>query len=182
MREWIARLRAVFEDLSPREQVLVGVALLVLGGTFVWLVAISPALSAAERAEQRVSAAEQRLLEMTRLRAQWDEVSGRLGGVEQEIRGGPSGNLFTTLESLAQRSAIKVDSMEPQAAASTDTYRETKVAVVLKGVTLTQMVSYLGGIEQAPQRLSVKSLRIRTRSDKPELLDVNFTVSSFEPT
>jgi hypothetical protein len=29
--------------------------------------------------------------------------------------------------------------------------------------------------------LSIKSLRIRSRKDKPELLDVTFTVSSFEP-
>jgi hypothetical protein len=29
--------------------------------------------------------------------------------------------------------------------------------------------------------LSVKALRIRTRTDNPELLDVTFTVSSFEP-
>jgi hypothetical protein len=28
--------------------------------------------------------------------------------------------------------------------------------------------------------LSIKSLRIRTRADKQELLDVTFTVSSFE--
>jgi hypothetical protein len=42
-------------------------------------------------------------------------------------------------------------------------------------------VTYLHQIETAPQVLSVKSLRIRTRQDKPELLDVTFTVSSFEP-
>jgi hypothetical protein len=29
--------------------------------------------------------------------------------------------------------------------------------------------------------LSIKSLRIRTRPEKPDLLDVSFTVSSFEP-
>jgi len=28
----------------------------------------------------------------------------------------------------------------------------------------------------------VKGLRVRTRPDKPELLDVNFSVSAFEPT
>jgi hypothetical protein len=43
-------------------------------------------------------------------------------------------------------------------------------------------VNYLHRIEVSPQVLSVKSLRIRTRSDKPEMLDVTFTVSSFEPT
>ena len=71
--------------------------------------------------------------------------------------------------------------MEPQAAPANDRYRETKVQVVLKQVTLAQAVSFLHGIEAAPQLLSVKSLRIRTRSEqKEDLLDVTFTVSSFE--
>jgi len=42
-------------------------------------------------------------------------------------------------------------------------------------------VSYLHEIERTPQPLSVKALRIRTRQEKPEFLDVTFTVSSFEP-
>ena len=71
--------------------------------------------------------------------------------------------------------------MEPRASLSDDSYRETKVQVVLKGATLTHMVNYLHRIEAANQLLSVKSLRIRTRPDNPELLDVTFTVSSFEP-
>jgi len=70
--------------------------------------------------------------------------------------------------------------MEPQPAPSNDRYRETKVEVGLKGVTLPQTVSYLHQIESERQLLTVKSLRIRTRTDKPELLDVTFTVSSFE--
>ena len=36
-------------------------------------------------------------------------------------------------------------------------------------------------IESAEQLLSVKSLRVRTRRDQPQALDVTFTVSSFEP-
>jgi hypothetical protein len=42
-------------------------------------------------------------------------------------------------------------------------------------------VTYLHQIEDTPQVLSVKSLRIRSRPDRSGLLDVNFTVSSFEP-
>jgi hypothetical protein len=71
--------------------------------------------------------------------------------------------------------------MEPQASPSHDRYRETKVEVGLREVTLAQAVSYLHEIEQTPQPLSVKALRIRTRQEKPEFLDVTFTVSSFEP-
>ena len=51
----------------------------------------------------------------------------------------------------------------------------------LGAVTLAQIVNYLHQIEVARQLLSVKSLRIRSRPDKSDLLDVSFTVSSFEP-
>ena len=53
--------------------------------------------------------------------------------------------------------------------------------VGLKNVTLAQTVHYLHQIDIAPQALSVKSLRVRTRAEQPDLLDVSFTVSSFEP-
>ena len=105
-----------------------------------------------------------------------------MASVEQRIRSGPQGEIFTILESLARASAVTVDSMEPRTSPASDDYRETKVQVILRGVTLAQMVNYLQRIESAPQLLSIKSLRIRTRSDKPELLDVNFMVSSFEAT
>jgi hypothetical protein len=71
--------------------------------------------------------------------------------------------------------------MEPQASPASEAYRETKVEVGLRNVTLAQTVNYLHQIESSSQVLSVKALRIRTRPDVPEFLDVTFTVSSFEP-
>jgi hypothetical protein len=115
-----------------------------------------------------------------RLRREFDDVHDRLTLVEQRVQRGPRGNLRTTLENLARKSMVKVESMEPQASPSNTRYRETKVEVGLKGVTLPQMVGYLHQIESSSQVLSVKTLRIRTRTDAPELLDVTFTVSSFE--
>ena len=136
--------------------------------------------SASNRASQRVEAAEEELRAVQILRSRYDEVDTRMASVEQRIRSGPRGEIFTTLESLARASAVTVDSMEPRTSPASDDYQETKVQVILRGVTLAQMVSYLDRIESAAQLLSIKSLRIRTRSDKPELLDVTFTVSSFE--
>ena len=101
--------------------------------------------------------------------------------VERRIARGPKGNIFTTLENLARNSAVKIESLEPQAAPAGDRYTEEKVQVVLKSVTLKQLSQYLDQIERAPQLLSIKALRIRTRTDKPDLLDVTFTVSAFEP-
>jgi general secretion pathway protein M len=132
-------------------------------------------------AEARVAAAERDLASARRLQGEVAAIQSRVGAVEQRIREGPSGNIFTTLEDLARQSAVKVESMEPQAAPAQDHYKETKVQVVLKQVTLAQTVAFLHGVETAPQLLSVKSLRIRTRAEqKEDLLDVTFTVSSFE--
>jgi len=180
VKELIARIRAAFYNLSARERLFVMAA----GGVllvFILLVAVvNPLISASSRASSRVEAAENELRAVQILRSRYDEVDTRMASIEQRIRSGPKGEIFTTLESLARASAVMVDSMEPRTSPASDDYRETKVQVILRGVTLAQMVNYLQQIESAPQLLSIKSLRIRTRSDKPELLDVNFTVSSFE--
>jgi type II secretory pathway component PulM len=175
------RAWAAFQSLSARERLLVGSAggVLLLG--VVWFGIVMPLVAARDRVTARADAAEQQLDVIARLRRDFDDVQQRLASVEQRIRGEARGNLRTTLESLASRASVKVESMEPQATPASDRYRETKVEVGLTGVTLPQTVNYLHQIETAPQVLSVKSLRIRTRPDKPELLDVTFTVSSFEP-
>jgi type II secretory pathway component PulM len=181
LKEWINRLRTVFEGLAPRERLLVGGA----GGLFAlilaYLLVVSPILALIEGGGQRRETAEQEFRVMTRLARDYRAVKQRLDTVEDRIRSSPRGNLRTTLENLAQDASVRVESMEPQASPANDNYRETKVEVGLKSVDLASTVKYLHEIEASPQVLSVKSLRIRTRPDKSSLLDVTFTVSSFEP-
>ena len=180
MKDLWSRLTAAFGNLSQRERILVSSAGLLAGLAVVYFAIVVPVLAIGERAGDRLEAAETSYEVMTRLRAEYDDVQQRLHGIEDRIQRGSRGSLRTTLESLAQKSMVPVESMEPQTAPSNDRYRETKIEVGLKGVTLPQTVSYLYQIENADQLLTVKSLRIRTRADKPELLDVTFTVSAFE--
>ena len=181
MRELWRRVVAAFEGLSRNERVLVSVAGGLAVVTLLWLALVLPLLGAARRTASNATTAEQQLEAVGELRERYDEVNGRLAAVEARIRSGPSGEIFTSLEQMAAQSAVKIDSMEPRTSPASAEYRETKVQVSLKGVTLAQLVGFLSRIEDAPQMLSVKSLRIRTRADKQELLDVTFTVSSFEP-
>jgi type II secretory pathway component PulM len=174
------RLRAYFRNLSVREQLLVG-AVGALAALLVAVAVVFQLLATGDRLDGRVAAAEQQLTAVARLRREFDDVNGRLRDVESRIQSAPRGNLRTTLESLAAHANVKVESMEPQASPTHERYRETKVEIGLAEVTLAQAVTYLNQIESTPQPLSVKSLRIRTRPEKPELLDVTFTVSSFEP-
>jgi general secretion pathway protein M len=178
---WWTRLLDAFNGLEARERLLVSiVATLSLAG-ILYVLVVGPILRASQRGEDRLATADQRLQVMQRLRRDYDDVKSRLADVEQRIQRGARSELRTTLESLAQQASVNVESMEPQASPAHPKYRETKVEVGLKNVTLAQTVHYLHQIDIAPQALSVKSLRVRTRAEQPDLLDVSFTVSSFEP-
>jgi len=179
VNELIERLRAAFEGLTPRERILVSAAAGTLLLVVLWL-GLSSVLSAQDSARSGAGSAEQQLEAMRRLRREYDEVTSRLALVEQQIQGASQNrNTLTLLEGLAAASGVKVESMEERQAQQNDRYRETKVEVELRSVTLTHMVNYLHNIESAPQLLSVKSLRVKTRKD--DTLDVTFSVSSFEP-
>jgi len=178
---WWTRLLDAFNGLEARERMLVSVVGVLVLAALLYVLIVGPILRASQRGEDRLATADQRLQVMQRLRRDYDDVKGRLADVEQRIQRGARSELRTTLESLAQQASVKVESMEPQASPAHPKYRETKVEVGLKNVTLAQTVHYLHQIDIAPQALSVKSLRIRTRAEQPDLLDVTFTVSSFEP-
>ena len=181
MNEWIARLRAAFTALAPREKLFVSLAGGLLLLALLYVAVLNPLLGAIARTGSRREAAEQELRVMTRLRQEYDGLQGRLSDVERRIQESPRGNLRSTLENLAREAQVAVESMEPQASPPGDKYRESKVEVTLEQVNLSQTVNYLHQIESSKQVLSVKSLRLRKRPDNPELLDVTFTVSSFEP-
>ncbi len=181
MKKLWNRLRAAFDDLSDRERILVSIVGALFVVLFFYFGVIQSSLGLRSDAQYRLSQAEQQLAVMSRLRREFDDVNERLTSVEKRIQASSGGNLRTTLETLARSSNVKVESMEPQATPSNDRYRETKVEVELKQVTLQQTVSYLHQIENSEEVLSVKSLRMRTRQDRPEFLDVTFTVSIFEP-
>jgi len=182
VNEWIERARNTWYSLSQREQILVATAAATLLSVTLFFGAIDPLLTYADRATLGVQQAEQELALMKRLRREHDEVTNRLAAVEERIRtSGQNRNILTLLESLAKTSGVKIESMEERQAQANDRYRETKVEVALKSVTLTQTVDYLNHIEESKQLLSIKSLRVKSRPDKSSLLDVTFSVSSFQP-
>lgn len=181
MNELLDRIRSAFAELSSRERTLVSGVGGILAVMVLWFGIVTPALDASAGLSNRVERAERDLQLTRRLRAEYDEVQQRLASVEKRIQQGVRGSLRTRLESLAMTAAVKVDSMQPQIAPAGDRYKETKVEVTLKQVDLPRTVRYLHEIESTPELLSVKSLRLRKRPDKSGLLDVTFTVSSFEP-
>lgn len=183
MNALLERLQIVWRDLAPRERILLSVASGLILVAIVVFGMIQPVIGAAGRASDRRDAAERQLEVISRLAAEYDQLNGRLEMVESRIlTNREKSNLRSLLESLASQSQVRIASMEERQAGRNDHYSETKLEVNLKNVTLSQTVRYLHNIESSNRQLSVKSLRIKTRQDKDQLLDVTFSVSSFEPT
>ena len=180
MNERLQAVVAWWAELSPREQALVGGAAAAIALAILWLGLIQPVRNVVVSAETRVATAGQEVELSRRLHRELASVGSQLRVVEERVRRGPRGNLFTILERLAEQSMVKVASVEPQSAPNHERYEESKVQVVLKEVTLAQTVNFLHRIESTDQLLSIKSLRLRTRPDQSDLLDVTFSVSSFE--
>ncbi len=180
MKEWLNRLRAWFDGLARREKMLVAGAGAAVALALAFVAGVQPLLGARTAAAERADAARRQYDTVRNVKVHYDEVSGRLAAVEQKIATGPQGNLLATLQDLAQRSAVKLDSIEPRTSPSAPPYRETKLQVTLANASLPQVVRFLHEIETAPQVMSVKSLRLRMRADQPGMLEVTFTVSSFE--
>ena len=181
MSDLLGRLRAAWDNLSTRERLLLSAAGSVLLMTILVLGIVTPLMDANSGAHHRAEAAGLELDRMIRLRGEYDEIRARVGEVETRIRDNSSGhNTLTFLESLARRANVTLDSMEGRKSTSNDIYKETRVEVSLSSVTLRDTMDFLHQIESAQQQFSVKSLRIKRRADDSQLLNVTFSVSSFE--
>lgn len=182
MKEWLERIGMTWTNFAPRERLLVSIVGAGASVFVAYFIVVSPFLAARNQAEGNVLSAESQLAAMIRLRREYDTAQARLSVLEERIRGNrDQRNVLTLLEALAKDADVSVQSMKDRRAGTNEAYREQRVEVSLKKVTLEQAVRYLHSIESTERPFSVKSLRMKTRADASNLLDVTFSVSSFEP-
>ena len=181
MSDLLGRIRAAWDNLSAREQLLVSAAGSIVLMMVLSFAIVAPLLAASDNARERADMANRQLNTMIRLRGRYDAVQARLEAVESRIRNNSRAhNTLTFLETLARRAGVAIDSMQERKAADDERYKETRVEVSLTGVTLRDTMDFLHKIESAREQFSVKSLRIKRRADDSSLLNVTFSVSSFK--
>ncbi len=182
MNELFARARAYVLSRPPREHWLMVFAVCVVVALVVQSLAAAPmrARLVALRDESLTLETDLKIAE--RMGREMRHLQSQLALVEARIRSGEKTNLFTLLENLAGEAGIRnqLESIKPKQPSGSDRYPETRVAVSLRGATLAQTVRFLHEIESAPVLLIIRSLRIKAREDSSQMLDVSFTVSSFE--
>ena len=183
MTELIEKLRAQIRRLSPRERWLIVLGLCMVGWFIVRGVWVQPLQERSKLLSVEIETLQEQSLRALRVARDLRRLQGELVQVEKLITPGKQTDLLTLLEALSTQAGLnqeQIDSVTPKPASDNPQYPERRVEVRLKGATLKQVVKLLHEIENARLYLIVRSLRITTRGKKAQILDVSFSVSSFE--
>ncbi len=183
MKELLERLRALLQQRTERE--LWGIVVLSCMAALVlvhqgWA---APLQSRAKGLDQEIEQLKEQMQLAERVVRNVRDLQSELVAVEKAINKEEKIPLLSLLEELAKAAGLtesQLESITPRPSSPNERYPETRVEVRLKGATLPQTIAFLFKIEVAQLHLIVRSLRIQTRGKQDQVLDVSFSVSSFE--
>jgi general secretion pathway protein M len=161
-----------------------------LGGTFVlslllYGLVLAPAL---EKRDRWISMAERKKQELSRfedLSARYQNLEGTIGAMERELGSRKRGfSLLAQLEAGARRLGLQdnIASMKPFKNQMDSGIEESSVEIRLEKLDLGGggLVKFLQEVEGEESLVRTRRLRIKSRFDDPQLLDVTLLVSTLE--
>ena len=180
LKVWLGLLAEAFRKRNAREQALLAGAAFAAALVLLQLAVVNPLRARLEETREQAERASRDLEQVVVLAPELQRIQLQLAAVEQRIQPGAQTNLLQLLGQLAQDANVKVESIRQKAGSRNDRFPETRAEVELRGATLAQAVQFLYKIETAPLYLIVRSLSIRASGGTEQLLDVTFSVSSFQ--
>lgn len=171
----------MIQRLTPREQLALGVAGVVVLLTILIAGIILPYRAALERLDQRIVSRQGQLLEARSQIQRIKAMQGEVAATQRKLSVAPSLPLVATLEGLVAEIAgkEKLLGIRPQPVTAPVGFRQEKVEMQLEKVRLEQLVQLLHAIDSGKSVMQSDSLKMRPRFEDPALLDVTLVVSSF---
>ncbi|MBE0617570.1 MAG: type II secretion system protein M [Proteobacteria bacterium] len=169
--------------LAAREKMAVGVGGACLVAVAFWLGVWEPARAHLELQKRRVQAKQEEYREVQDLAGRFERLRSRIEEIESHLRRSRDFSILSYMESLAKRQRVqdRIVQMKPRPGESTKYYKENAVEIRMEKVRLPELVRYLYEVENSPELLRVKQIQVKPRFDDPDLLDVRFQVSAYEP-
>ena len=175
-------MRVTKIKLTPRDKTIL-FFVIAFGG--LWLVlqfGVLPWLEGKERLQKGIAAKSAAIPQMLALEKQFRSAHQAMSEVEQRLAAQPKGfSLFPFLEAKSGEAGVaaKIKYMKPMTAASTaGELAESLVEMKLEGVSLEQLLGYLGKIEVPEQLISIKRISIQQDGKTDASLDVVVQVAS----
>lgn len=168
--------------LSTRE-----IAVLVLGAVAVvfmgsWMWIVEPVGENLELLDRKLTYQMGRMEKMQRLTDSFNRLEKQITATEQRLKRGEGFSILSHLEGQAKQGRVErhIVQMKPLSGQSTRFYKENVVEIKMEKIPLEHLVRYLYKVENSPELLRVKELRIKPRFDNKSLMDARFKVSAYE--
>lgn len=170
------------KNLSQREQIFVGCAVLFICGLVIYFLLITPALEKSKLLSRLITQKEREFTEFLLLQKEYqtlkaseDEIVKRLSADEEHI------SPLTHLEQLAQKAGLReqIQQMKPLAPITTPRYVVIPVQLLFKGAELQKVIAYLYEIESSDVPFHIKRLKIKPTIRAANRLDVTLEILTF---
>jgi len=169
--------------LSPRELTVIVLGSVILLATVVWIWVVEPLKNHLDVLDRGLAYNQDRYRQLLTLANTREQLQKELTGIEQSLKHQGEFSILSYLESLADRTGVRrhIIQMKPRPGQTTRYYKENEVEIRMEKVALSLLLPYLYEVENAPELMRVKELRMKPRFDNPNLIDVRFVVASYEP-
>ena len=173
----------LFSRLTDRERFAVTAAAVFVASSLVFALFISPIWGKKVRFENVAQKKRIELVTFKERALRYMELEKSISELESRLSRRKKGfSLLGMLESVARQSGVqdRIASMKPVKGKQDSGLEESSVEVRLEKLDLAKTVELLKRIEDAKNLVVVKRLRMKSRFDDPQLLDVTLLVSTLE--
>jgi type II secretory pathway component PulM len=169
--------------LSLRERVLVLCAVLFIGGSLIYGLVVNPLISS-QRKYQALAARQRENLDRFReLAVQYRETEASLASLEKAVSGRRSEtSLLAAMEGEARKLGLadRITSMKPFSNELDSGMVESSVEVKIEKIDLKELTEFLKTVEKNDLMAKISRLRVKSRFDDRQILDVTVLITALE--
>lgn len=175
-------LKDRWQNLAPRERIIVAIGGVVVLASLLFLLVVDPLLAKIDKLERQAIRKSKERAELAVLAAEFSAKQSRLDKLEKRMP--PATGQFSLLAFMEQAATTlqireRIVGMQPQTPITTQGYQETAVDLRLDSLQLPQLLALLVAIEQAPFDVQVRHLQIKPKYDNPLNLDATLRIVSY---
>jgi general secretion pathway protein M len=176
-------MNELLRRLSTRERTLVLAAFIFISCTILYGLVIDPLVSRQRNYRTMISSTLDDLVEFRKLAAQYRETESSMSNLVKRVSAGQSGSsLLAGMEADARKQGLadRIASMKPFTNDLDSGMVQTSVEIRIEKINLRELVGFLETVEKKETTVKTERLRVKTRFDDPELLDVTVLVTALE--
>ena len=180
MGAFIDSISIRFERLTEREKKLVtifGVALflITIGSSFLWF------YTSLNDKKMQLESTRLRLGEILSLKSQYQEAKQKQEAEEKRFRSNDI-SLFSLIQANATRYGLILNDLnERKEPVGESRLMQTDVVINLKEISIDRLTAFIVSLEETEGGvIKITRLKIKTRYDKSDMLDVQMTVSTWK--